>query len=325
MATLMHTIKSSILVGAGMVGCGPYGGEDQLKNPYPPEEEIYDIEAFNALHMNGLVTNITNLAKGYEANNQIDKFSNMNGDKIYVNHGSDEETVAPGLAAAIGFMYGNLSSSENFNIDVNMKVSIPFGHSWPFNNGLTPDFPYEMIKHFYSDLSSSGVSIPASFSNQIKSFSQAQYCENNNCEDSCHMSNTGYYYAPPACNFQTCRVLFHLHGCGGSAVEQEDDPTVHIRSSGLLQIADVHNIIVVFPQSMPGCWNHDGNFNMEPSCAEISDNFSCLAYLTYENKQVSVITKMINDMVRTGNSDCNGGSFRGITIQYHIPRKLILL
>lgn len=66
MATLMHTIKSSILSGAGMVGCGPYGGEDNLKNPVPPDEEVYDIEVFAGKFMNSLVNNITGWARNYE-------------------------------------------------------------------------------------------------------------------------------------------------------------------------------------------------------------------------------------------------------------------
>jgi len=297
MATLMHTIKSSILQGAGMVGCGPYGGEDNLKNPTPPEEEIYEMETFAEKYMNSLVNNITNWARNYERNNQIDKFTNMNNDRIYVNHGSDEQTVAPGLAACIGFMYGNLSSTENFSINVNQKVSIPFGHNWPYNHNLVPNFPFEMVQHFYPDLNAA-TPIPASYSSQIVAFNAGAYCNNGNCENYAHMSNTGYYYSPPACLTQTCKVIFHLHGCGGSAVEMGNDPTVHIRSSGLLQTADAHNLIVVFPQSMPGCWNHDGNFNMEPSCAGITDNYSCKAYLTHENVQVTALEKMVRDMIR---------------------------
>ena len=135
-----------------MVGCGPYGGEDRLKHPTPPDEEIFELESFASLYMNSLVNNITGQARGYERNNQIDKFTNMEGDRIYVNHGVDEQTVAPGLAACIGFFYGNLSQTENFNIQVNQKVSIPFGHNWPYNHGLVPNFPFERVQHFYPDL-----------------------------------------------------------------------------------------------------------------------------------------------------------------------------
>merc|ERR1711970_831978 len=286
----MHTIKSSLFQGAGMVGCGPYGGEDNLKNPYPPEEEIYNLEVFAEKYMSSVVNNITGWARGYEQNNQIDKFSNMEGDRIYVNHAANELTVAPGLAACMGFFYGNLSQTENFNININQKISGMFGHNWPTNE---PNFPFEMVQHFYPELSSS-VPISSGYSGQIQQFNTGPYCPGGNCETSAHMSNTGYYYAPPACSGgQTCKVIFHLHGCGGSAVEQGSNPTVHVAGSGLLQIADAHGLIVVFPQTMPGCWNHDGNFNMEPSCkaAGITDSYSCLAYLTHENVQVTALAK----------------------------------
>merc|ERR1712178_547607 len=205
--------------------------------------------------------------------------------------------VAPGLAACIGYMYGNLSATENFNININMKVSIPFGHDWPYNNNLVPNFPYVMVKHFYPELSDS-VAIPSTFSQQIQSFNAGAYCDGGSCETSAHISNTGYYYVPSGCASQTCKLMFHLHGCGGSAVEMGNDPTVHIRNSGLLQNADAHNIIMVFPQSMPGCWNHDGNYNIEPSCKHITDNYSCKAYLTHENVQVTALEKMVRDIIR---------------------------
>merc|ERR1712048_734411 len=224
----------------------------------------------------------------------------MEGDRIYANHGADEMTVAPGLAACIGFFYGNLSQTENFNININQKVNLLFGHNWPYNwpnaqSPLIPTFPFEMVQHFYPDLSSA-VSIPASYSGIIQSFNAAPYCNGGNCESGSHMSNTGYYYAPSSCtSTSACKVIFHLHGCGGSAVEQGNNPTVHIASSGLLQVADAHNLVIVFPQSMPGCWNHDGNFNMEPSCSGITDNYSCKAYLTHENVQVSALERMVRD------------------------------
>merc|ERR1712139_22673 len=181
-------------------------------------------------YMNSVVQNITGWAKGYEANGQIDKFSNMQGDRIFVKHAANEMTVAPGLAACIGYMYGNLSSTQGFTMSINQQIAGTFGHSWPTNLG---NFPIEMVQHFYPDLPAATV-IPTTHTGTIQSFNAGAYCINGNCENSSHMSNTGYYYAPSACNTQTCKVIFHLHGCGGSAVEQGNDPTVHVRGSGLI-------------------------------------------------------------------------------------------
>ncbi|CAG7662111.1 unnamed protein product [Allacma fusca] len=75
------------------------------------------------------------------------------------------------------------------------------------------------------------------------------------------MDTVGYYYVPSRCEYIKCLLHFYFHGC---LTGREFNGTSHIVNSGYLEVAELSNIIMVFPQAVSsegneiGCWDTYG-------------------------------------------------------------------
>jgi poly(3-hydroxybutyrate) depolymerase len=101
------------------------------------------------------------------------------------------------------------------------------------------------------------------------------------------LSETAYLFVPPACadGEQTCALHLVLHGCAQSAVQVGTD---FIQQSGYLSWAEANDIVLAFPQVVPGalnpyaCWDWWG--------------YTGADYLYRKGKQMQVVTDWIKQL-----------------------------
>jgi hypothetical protein len=107
-----------------------------------------------------------------------------------------------------------------------------------------------------------------------------------------NMDTKGYYYVPKACKGRPiCLLHFFFHGCLNGREFVKDR---FIRGSGYLEVAELNNIVMVFPQAAKsagkendiGCWDTFGIGGPE--------------FATKKGAQVRAVMKMIDKV--TGHS-----------------------
>merc|ERR1711879_788168 len=109
------------------------------------------------------------------------------------------------------------------------------------------------------------------------------------------MAEDAYYYKPAGCDSKTCKLHVFIHGCGGSA---DLVGTGEATATGLLEIADAYDLILLLPQTSGkgpnqgdrgSCWNI-GWYRLNAEAAADT-------YLTYGNLQAMTIKAMVDDMM----------------------------
>ncbi|ODN01197.1 hypothetical protein Ocin01_05489 [Orchesella cincta] len=118
-----------------------------------------------------------------------------------------------------------------------------------------------------------------------------------------YMDSIGYYYVPKRCGsvyqqYRRCYLHFYFHGCASG---REFANTTHIRYSGLLEVAEARNIIMIFPQAVTskpeneiGCWDSFG----------ISGEF----YATQDGPQIEAVKRMLDRILQNYGSPYKGSS-----------------
>lgn len=108
------------------------------------------------------------------------------------------------------------------------------------------------------------------------------------------MGTKAYVYVPTACqNGEKCRVNIALHGCAQTLADVDDD---FVTKTGINEIAEANNIIVLYPQAKKsmitpsnpqGCWDWWG----------YSDSFlDKTKYVSKDGKQMNAIWEMVQDL-----------------------------
>ena len=86
MATIMHTIYSDTIKGAGLIASGPYGDKHWAGADYGSEAADFGNQlAIKAIHK----------AEKMESDNLIDSTSNFNNAPVYIFSGSNDKTYPP--------------------------------------------------------------------------------------------------------------------------------------------------------------------------------------------------------------------------------------
>jgi len=122
-----------------------------------------------------------------------------------------------------------------------------------------------------------------------------------------NMDEVGYYYVPPQCQANNttsggmpCFLHFYFHGC---LTGREFNGPRHIENSGLLELADRKNIVMIFPQaksSLPenriGCWDTFG----------LSGKY----YATQQGPQVTAMKRMLDRVLQITPEPVPAASYR---------------
>lgn len=252
MAHQLHIAYSDLFSGVGIIASGPFGCANgslatamarcmgKMDEPIPVAELA---ESINTAAAQGLVANTENLAN----------------DSVWLFHGTLDTTVAAQVNDATEALYTEFVPAPQITYvnDVEAAHNFPArGHGNactamqpPFVGDCDYDAAGEILKHLYTDLKTP-TSGPESALQTVALPGAAE----------AGLSDTAYLFVPPACanDEQNCALHLVLHGCAQSAVTVGTD---FIQQSGYLSWAEANNIVVAFPQVVPGtlnpyaCWD----------------------------------------------------------------------
>jgi hypothetical protein len=204
-----------------------------------------------------------------------DPSTNLPRQKIWLFSGYNDGLVRRGAMNAVAEYYLHYVSHENVFYKTNNhaphglitdEYGIPcldFGA--PYINNCQYDAAGFLLKHIYGSLNQPGKTLTGS----VQAFDQREFAGGVD-PASIGLADTGYVYVPTACRTATCRVHVVFHGCKQYAGTVGDAVYNH---GGYNRWADVNNIIVLYPQTVPvltgprgppnpdGCWDWWGFAN----------------------------------------------------------------
>lgn len=252
MAHQLHVAYSDLFSGAAIISSGPFGCADGSlatamsrcmgKSDVPiPVAELAD--AIRAAQEQGLVAATENLAD----------------DPVWLFHGTLDTTVAAQVSDATETLYAGFVPAGQLTY-VN---DVAAGHNFPargrgvecttlkapFVGDCDYDAAGAILQHLYT-----GIETPASAATTaLKAVTLPGAAD-------AGLSETAYLFVPPACTNgeQACALHLVMHGCAQSAVQLGTD---FIQQSGYLSWAQANDIVLAFPQVVPGtlnpyaCWD----------------------------------------------------------------------
>jgi hypothetical protein len=265
MTVQLHIAHSSMFMGAGIVAGGPFWcAQDDLEialSSCMKDPSLISVDELVKITHNTALTDT------------IDPLTNLVDDKVYLFSGSKDTVIKPGVMEKLMEYYRHFVNSEN----IQAKFDIPSEHAMvtddygndcstlrsPYINNCNYSTPYNILKHIYGDHIR-----PAKNTQMIKDnlleFSQREYFTT-------YMDKIGYVYVPRGCRCQLdprmttassstiCSVHVVFHGCKQG---REFVDTKFVINSGYNEIAEVNNIIILYPQihtdmilNPKGCWD----------------------------------------------------------------------
>jgi len=259
-ATQMHFIYSSLIKGAGVFAGVPFlcarSGSCALTEVLP-------------------LANVSSLiakAQSYSDNGLIDPISNLAGSKLYGFQGTLDTVVNPHYGPVVEKMYQELGATTK------TEFTIASGHGQPVDtsnggacflsvnlltgglNNCDLDGAYEALNFFYGGLTKPNKTYVPTGS--TLNFTQTEFLGNHSLMS--NMDSTGYIYVPKTCAPESglsCKLHVAFHGCVQNA---KTVGMAYVQRSEYAAVADLNNIIILFPQTTNGvlnpmgCWDWFG-------------------------------------------------------------------
>ena len=252
MAHQLHIAYSDLFSGAGIIASGPFGCADGTLAtamarcmgdggaPIPLQELAESIRSAQA---QGLVADTQNLAD----------------DQVWLFHGTLDATVGAQVSDATAALYAEFVPAGQ----ITYVNTVAAGHNFPadgrggecaalkapFVGDCGFDAAGAILQHLYP-----GLKVPSG-----EAAAALQTVDLAGAEDA-GLSDTAYLFVPPACSGggKGCALHLVMHGCAQSAVQVG---TGFIEQSGYLPWAAANDIVLAFPQVVPGqlnpyaCWD----------------------------------------------------------------------
>ncbi|XP_033731830.1 uncharacterized protein LOC117321514 [Pecten maximus] len=262
MATQMHVINSERMMGVGIVAGVPFGCSGGL------------IAGASMCMQTPSVTSVTSMeilvtAGGFLGN--VDSPSNLQNDKVYIFSGNSDTVVNPGNGPHIQQFYQHYISNRS---NIKTVFGLAAEHCMPtdnyggkcdilsasngYLNNCNYSAAYDLLNHIYGGTLKKPWSTSAISGNLLK-FDQNEFFHLSH-PSTYSMDVTGYVYVPEVCSqrIMDCKLHVALHGCKMGRTTIGD---VYVRHAGYNEVAELNNIIILYPQvistvSNPnGCWD----------------------------------------------------------------------
>lgn len=279
MAHQMHIAWSDLFSGAAIVAGGPFACADgslatamtrcvgAADPEFPLEETVAMIRATAEA---GQLASVENLAN----------------DPVWLFHGAQDTAVAVGVSDLLAELYQDLIPADHI---VYIK-DVEAGHNFPaLDSGsactemaapYVGDCDYDAAGQLLQHLNP-GLQEPSSeVTTELIQVTLPGATD-------AGLSDIAYLFVPPACadGETSCALHLVLHGCAQSAVQVD---TGFMLQSGYLPWAEANNLVVAFPQVVPGplnplgCWDWWG--------------YTGADYYTREGKQMTVLAEWIQNL-----------------------------
>ncbi len=279
MATQFQLGYSRIVAGAGVIAAGPWGcSRGSLLRALA---DCLD-RATSVPDAPGLVA----LARTTAATGAIDPLDGLKPARVWLFHGTRDETVASPVAVALVEFYRPFVTAANLRV----VDTVAAPHGVPTEaDGASCDHTatpylyachYDGIGEMLSFLYRGGAAGARSAAGELSRFDQAPY------DPAGTLAPQGYLYVPRSCSAQApCRLHVAFHGCRqGSDFVGE----TFVREAGYNRWADDNRLVVLYPQTQKsmmlplnpqGCWDWWG--------------YAGVDYATHDGKQMAAVRAMV--------------------------------
>lgn len=269
MATQYHVAHSGEVVGAGLVAGGPWGcARGDIRRALGP------CIAGEGLEVAGLVATAAGLADS----GRIDRLEELDGDRVWIFHGTLDGVVDPAVTAAATDWYRAAASG----VVLEFVDDVPATHGWPtetrgaacdrmqapFINACNYDAAGRLLEHLYGPLEP-----PAADPAAAGRFDQSPFAATG-------MADEGLLFVPPRCRARAgCRVHVFFHGCN-QAIGQVGEAVAG--DAGFRRWAESNDLIVLYPQAEAtqvsplnplACWDwwgYSGDDYLERDAAQLA-------------------------------------------------------
>ncbi|KAM5173003.1 poly(3-hydroxybutyrate) depolymerase-like [Mantella aurantiaca] len=285
MANQFHVAQSKKIIGAALFAGGPY---------YCASGSM--MTATNACMKMPTSINLDSLyskTQSYVTSALIDPVSNLANDKVYIFSGTRDSVVVPGVVKKQEDYYRKYTNAANIKTvyDVAAEHGMPTDYyggacgstNLDYINNCNYNGAYEGLNHIYGGLQKP--SPGAALTGQLILFDQSEFFKLA-APSTYGMDTAGYIYVPASCQSGAqCRLHIVFHGCLQAREKLGDK---YARNTGYNQVADLNNLIILYPQAksnmsnMNGCWDWWG--------------FSSIYYANKNGYQMTGVERM---MLRT--------------------------
>lgn len=252
MAHQLHLAWSDLFSGAGLIAGGPFGcAAGSVATAFArcmgTVGDGLPVDEFSAV------------IRAAAEDSRVNDPAALADDRVWLFHGSLDQTVARGVSDALAALYGDFVPAANTRY-VN---DVPAAHHFPANGRghaceasqppFVGDCGYDaagaLLEHLYPGLTSPTDEVPGSLLPvDLPGAADAGLAE------------AAYLFVPAGCSAdgEACALHLVLHGCAQSASQIG---TAFIEQSGYLGWAAANDIVLAFPQVAPGpanpyaCWD----------------------------------------------------------------------
>ncbi|KAG9470567.1 hypothetical protein GDO78_017357 [Eleutherodactylus coqui] len=258
MANQFHVAQCKRVIGAGLFAGGPY---------YCAQGNLIAMNTCLTLPSSIKVATLITKTQNYASSGLIDPLSNLANSRVYIFSGSRDSVVVPGVVKKQEEYYTSIITSPG---TIKTVYDIPAQHGMPtdsyggtcgstnleYINNCNYNGAYEALNHIYGGLQvSGGFNVTK---RGLILFNQAEFFKL--AAPSVYgMDTAGYIYVPSSCQHGAkCRLHIVFHGCQQSREKLGDK---YARNTGYNQVADVNNLIILYPQAKSnlsnpnGCWD----------------------------------------------------------------------
>lgn len=251
MAAQFHLAFSDKVSGAAIIAGGPlYCAQNNLATAFA--------NCMGKPESNPDLTAIEQYLTTLEQQQQLAPRQNLQDDKVWILHGSEDTTVHPNVGKALYNQYQQWLPANS----IKLVSEQPFAHHFPtdsdsgtacdiseppFIASCNYDAAGELLRYLLGDIKPK----VASTSGSIRQLPQTQTAS--------HLAKTGYAYIPSQCAAgEPCQLHISFHGCKQHAAIVDD---AYISGTGLNHYADTNNLVILYPQAAPsalnphGCWD----------------------------------------------------------------------
>ncbi|OWF49907.1 uncharacterized protein LOC110451096 [Mizuhopecten yessoensis] len=291
MATQMHVINSETIMGAGIIAGVPFacsrgtiaGASACMLTP--------SVESVTSLEF--LVTSGSFLGN-------VDSTSNLRHDKVYIFSGTSDTVVKPGNGPNIQRFYQHYISNR---ANIKTVFTMTAEHCMPtdtyggrcetlsasngYLNNCGYSAAYDLLNHIYGGTLKKPMN-DTSVSGNLMKFDQNEFFHLSS-PSTYSMDITGYVYVPEVCSqrISACRLHIALHGC---RMGRKTIGDIYVRHTGYNEVAELNNIIILYPQVIPtvsnpnGCWDWWG--------------YTGVYYATKHGFQITALRRMMERVSR---------------------------
>lgn len=284
MATQFHLAHSDWVNGAGIIAAGPY---------YCGRNSIVTAlnQCVNKVDSSIPLVQLDQQAQSWAEVNKLAPIENLKHSKIWLLHGTNDQTVITPVTDALATQYIAWAGTENVKY-VNDKS---FAHHFPtidkgnrcdtsaspFLGNCDYDAAGELLTYINGPLH------PRAKTTDGKVVTIDQQKLGGSAAQS--LAKQGYLYVPNSCQQgQSCSLHINFHGCNQYAGAVGE---TYVRGNGLNNWAETNNMVVFYPQTksstlMPlnpqGCWDWWG--------------YTSSDYANQNGPQIQAVTNIVNKL-----------------------------